>query len=70
MSLHIHGWIVFVEYFWRSLWRHRKRGNRHMPPVGIVKSLRMASCARAVILGPPYRLRWMDRWEERSRRAN
>jgi hypothetical protein len=38
--------------------RHRKCGK---PPLGIVKSWRMGQCGRAVILGPPYRLRWMER---------
>jgi hypothetical protein len=50
----------FVRLFVEALTKHRKRGNRHLPPLGIKKSLRMAQCGRAIVLGPPYhKLRWM-----------
>lgn len=49
----------FIRLFVEALTKHRKRGNRHLPPLGVVKSWRMAQCGRAIVLGPPYRLRWM-----------
>lgn len=83
----MHGFKLFWWAFWRSLWRHRKRGNGRrllqalwrdrtggwsvwralwrqrkgaivIPPLGMVKSWRMAQCARYVITGRiPYYLR-------------
>jgi hypothetical protein len=57
----LHAAREFVRLFVEALFKHRKRGNRHLPPLGIVKSWRMGQCGRAIILGPPYRLRWMER---------
>jgi hypothetical protein len=51
----------FARLFIEALFKHRKRGNRHLPSLGLVKSWRMGQCGRAIILGPPYRLRWMER---------
>ena len=51
----------FVRLFVEALFKHRKRGNRHIPPLGFVKSWRAGQCARMIILGPPYRLRWMEK---------
>jgi hypothetical protein len=52
--------IEFLRDFWTSPRRHRKRGNAHIRPLGIVMSWRMAQCAALIRRGPPYRrFRWM-----------
>jgi hypothetical protein len=45
--------------------RCRKRGNTHIPALGLVRSYRLACCARAIIMGPPYRMRWVEKWKSR-----
>jgi hypothetical protein len=54
----LHSWAIWAEYF--------RRARRDRPRRSMTECLRMAACARAVINGPPCRLRWMERWE-RSR---
>lgn len=41
----------FLQEFWAALRRHRKRGNRNIRPLGVVKSWRMAQCERHIRLG-------------------
>ena len=39
--------------FWTALWRHRKRGNVAIPPLGFVKSWRCGECARYIVTHNP-----------------
>lgn len=41
----------FFDDFWLTLWRHRKRGNVVIRPLGVIKSWRMAECARYIRKG-------------------
>jgi len=47
----LHGIQLFWWAFWRALWRHRKRGNIAIPPLGLVKSWRCGQCARHIVTG-------------------
>ncbi len=42
---------IFWWAFWRALWRHRKRGNVAIPPLGLVKAWRCGQCARYIVSG-------------------
>jgi hypothetical protein len=55
----LHGIQQFWWIFLRALSRHRKRGNIAIPPLGLVKSWRLAQCARHIVTGrhPPRYLR-------------
>jgi hypothetical protein len=39
--------------FWGALWRHRKRGNTAIPPLGLRRSWMMGQCCRYIITGNP-----------------
>ncbi len=51
----LHGVHQFWWAFWRALWRHRKRGNVAITPLGVVQSWRCGQCARYIVTGrhPP-----------------
>ncbi len=55
----LHAAREFWRLFFESLRKHRKRGNRNLPPLGIVLSWRMAQCGRGIIIGRRRPFRWM-----------
>ena len=47
----VHGWHQFWWIFLRCVWRHRKRGNTAIPPLGLIYSWRAAQCAKYLVTG-------------------
>jgi len=57
---HLHGYREFIIIFLMSLNRHKKRGNRAIPPLGIRMSWNLARCALQISTGCVwYAPRWM-----------